>query len=58
MCRGQHSAAEPQPTRFVGAGLALPSFYTTDKLQGQGKPSLNIENFPWERFVPLSGQRA
>jgi len=26
-------------TRFVGAGLALPSFHTADKIQGQGKPS-------------------
>src|SRR5271157_2997145 len=26
--------------RLVGAGLALPSFHTTDKRQGQGKPSL------------------
>jgi len=37
--QGLRSAAEPQPTRLVGAGLALPSFHTTDKLQGQGKPS-------------------
>ena len=33
------SAAGPQPTRLVGAGLALPPFCTTDKLHGQGKPS-------------------
>jgi hypothetical protein len=35
----ERRAAEPQPTRLVGAGLALPSFHTTDKRQGQGKPS-------------------
>jgi hypothetical protein len=28
-----------QFARFVGAGLALPLFHTTEKLQGQGKPS-------------------
>jgi hypothetical protein len=35
----QHGVAEPQTTRLVRAGLALPSFHTTDKRQGQGKPS-------------------
>ena len=25
--------------RLVGAGLGLPSFYATDRLRGQGKPS-------------------
>jgi len=31
--------AEPQPKRLVGAGLALPSFHSADKLQGQDKPN-------------------
>jgi len=39
MRRRRRGAEGPQPTRFVGAGLALPSFNRTDKLKGQGKPS-------------------
>jgi hypothetical protein len=32
------SPAEPQPTRLVGAGIALPSFHTTGKLKGKPSP--------------------
>ena len=34
-----HSAAEPHPTRLVGAGLALPLSFVRGVKRGQGKPS-------------------